>query len=255
MTGKRYSDAQNTKARLFRGYDMKQKLTLTAPVSLASDNAIQAIREHNSPANRHGNSLDYITGMLSFIRYKSHSILSIIFLVLILPSSVHAHRGAKGEVDTCRISVGKEVIHFSAYTPALSAGRSFCHIIPEIGLTDLVIDYEGKKLRHTTVEFEVTKEPEGSRVYYHSPEKIKKGSIDAKVDFRKHGAGNYLLHVTVVNEGETIDSHLPFSVGIEPEESMIPNKVLIPFIIIAIIFVFMFFMSKSNKKEPPSPAE
>jgi hypothetical protein len=40
-----------------------------------------------------------------------------------------------------------------------------------------VIDYEGKKLRHTTVEFEVTKEPAGTRVYYHSPEQITKGTI------------------------------------------------------------------------------
>lgn len=180
---------------------------------------------------------------LSIINY----LLSILFVSLLLPTTANAHRGAKGEIDTCRISVGKEVIHFSAYTPTLSGGRSFCHIIPEIGPTDLVIDYEGKKLRHTTVEFEVTKEPEGSRVYYHSPEKIKKGSIDAKVDFSKHGAGDYLLHVTVVNEGETIDSHLPFSVGIEPEEPMIPAKILIPLIIIIIIFAVMFFMSRNQK--------
>ncbi|MCK5665494.1 MAG: hypothetical protein KAI17_18535, partial [Thiotrichaceae bacterium] len=118
----------------------------------------------------------------------------------------------------------------------------------------LVIDYEGKKLRNTTVEFEVTKEPEGSRVYYHSPEKIKKGSIDAKVDFRQYGAGDYLLHVTVINQGETIDSHLPFSVGMEQEESMIPMKILIPFIIIVIIFAVMFGMSRSKKQPPSSEA-
>jgi hypothetical protein len=33
------------------------------------------------------------------------------------------------------------------------------------------------------VEFEVTKEPEGTRVFYQAPEKIKKGTVDAKVDF------------------------------------------------------------------------
>ncbi len=185
----------------------------------------------------------------SFIKIKALSILPILLFTLILPSTASAHRGAKGEVDTCRISVGKEVIHFSAYTPTLSGGRSFCHIIPEIGMTDLVIDYEGKKLRNTTVEFEVTKEPEGSRVYYHSPEKIKKGSIDAKVDFTQYGAGDYLLHVTVLNAGETIDSHLPFSVGMEPEENLIPYKILIPFIIIVIILSIMFGMSRTRKNE------
>jgi len=229
---------------------MKEKNTLTAKISQHSSHAIHPIKEQDTLVKKRKKNFGLIIDMHNFIISKSQLILSILFLTLILPTTGYAHRGAKGEVDTCRISVGKEVIHFSAYTPALSGGRSFCHIIPEIGLTDLVIDYEGKKLRNTTVEFEVTKEPEGSRVYYHSPEKIKKGSIDAKVDFRQYGAGDYLLHVTVINQGETIDSHLPFSVGIEAEESMIPMKILIPFIIIVIIFAVMFGMSRSNKKEP-----
>lgn len=179
---------------------------------------------------------------------KKH-LISLLFLALLFPASSYAHRGAKGEIDTCRISVGKEVIHFSAYTPTLAPGKSFCHIIPEIGPTDLVIDYEGKNLRRTTVEFEVTKEPEGSRIYYHSPEKISKGSIDAKIDFSQHGAGNYLLHVTVIDKGETIDSHLAFSVGIEQDESALPNKILIPFIIVVVIFSIMFGMSRTKKEQ------
>lgn len=186
------------------------KIALTSRGSQHLNNAIHLIRSQRDTSSRHKNSLGLFSDMLGLIRYKPQTLLSILCLVLILPMPANAHRGAKGEVDTCRISVGKEVIHFSAYTPALSGGKSYCHIIPEVGLTDLVIDYEGKKLRHTTVEFEVTKEPEGSRVYYHSPEQITKGTIDAKVDFRQYGEGNYLLHVTVLNQGETIDSHLPF---------------------------------------------
>ena len=222
-----------------------KKFALTSTVSQHYNNAIHSLRIQRKAASRHKNGWRFCAG-------KSHALLSIICLGLILPLTANAHRGAKGEVDTCRISVGTEVIHFSAYTPSISGGKSYCHIIPEIGLTDLVIDYEGTKLRHTTVEFEVTKEPEGSRVYYHAPEQITKGTIDAKVDFRQYGEGNYLLHVTVLNQGETIDSHLPFSVGLEAEASAIPNKILIPFIIAAIIFGVMFFMSKKNKKEPES---
>lgn len=226
---------------------MNQPFTLTKKISSHNHKTIQS---QNNLANKHRSNTNTIARISNLIRYQSRMILSILFLSLMLPSAANAHRGAKGEVDTCRISVGKEVIHFSAYTPTLSGGKSYCHIIPEIGLTDLVIDYEGKKLRHTTVEFEVTKEPEGSRVYYHKPEKIKKGSIDAKVDFTQHGAGDYLLHVTVVNEGETIDSHLPFSVGMERAESVVPSKILIPLIIIMLVFVVMFVMSKRSKKEP-----
>jgi len=228
------------------------KSDLTSMVSQNSNNAIHSVRSQRNNAKKHKNSFGFFFDILGLIRYKSHVLLSILCLILILPLTANAHRGAKGEVDTCRISVGKEIIHFSAYTPALSGGKSFCHIIPEAGLTDLVIDYEGSKLRQTTVEFEVTKEPEGTRVYYHIPEQIKKGTINAKVDFRKSGVGNYLLHVTVLNEGETIDSHLPFSVGLESDESAIPNKILIPFIIIIIIVAVMIFMSRANKKEPPS---
>ena len=222
-------------------------------INLTSINS-QSI-EHTETINRHSISAHSVTNPFSFYKHKAYAILSILLLALIIPSTATAHRGAKGEVDTCRISVGKEVIHFSAYTPTLTGGQSFCHIIPEVGLTDIVIDYEGKKLRNTTVEFEITKEPEGSRVYYNKPEKFKKGTVDAKVDFSQPGAGNYLLHVTVVNAGETIDSHLPFSVGMEAAESLIPNKILIPFIIIVVIFVFMFGMSKSKKNQPPSEGE
>ncbi len=216
---------QQTETRIFRGYTMKEKIILNAN------------REETSTC---------------LIYYKVLCLLTVLCFTLTLPFPASAHRGAKGEIDTCRISVGKEVIHFSAYTPTLTGGTSYCQIIPEIGLTDLVIDYEGKKLRETTVEFEVTKEPEGTRVYYHKPEKIKKGSVDAKVDFTQYGAGEYLLHVTIVNEGETIDSHLPFSVGIELEESLIPMKILIPLIIIVIIFIVMFGMSRQEKNKPSS---
>ncbi len=234
---------------------MKEKMILTSRIFQHIQRAIHPVCAQPYSSIRDKLSSSFMPDILGFTHNKVHTILSILFLVLILPSTANAHRGAKGEVDTCRISVGSEVIHFSAYTPTLSGGKSYCHIIPEIGLTDLVIDYEGKKLRHTTVEFEVTKEPEGSRVYYHNPEKITKGSVDAKVDFSKFGAGNYLLHVTVLNKGETIDSHLPFSVGLEAAESVIPNKILFPLIIIIIIFAAMFFMSKSNKKQPPSANE
>jgi len=228
---------------------MKEKTSSSSKNYQYSHCAMHSARVQNNLVSGRKTNFSFVSDVFGFTKHKIYALLSILLLALTLPSTANAHRGAKGEVDTCRISVGKEVIHFSAYTPTLSGGKSFCHIIPEVGLTDLVIDYEGKKLRNTTVEFEVTKEPEGSRVYYHAPEKIKKGSINAKVDFTQYGAGDYLLHVTVINAGETIDSHLPFSVGIEPAESMIPTKILIPLIIIAIIFAVMFGMSKS-KKEP-----
>jgi hypothetical protein len=175
-------------------------------------------------------------------------LLSTLLLNLLFSSIATAHRGARNEVDTCRISVGNEVVHFSAYTPILTPGESYCHNIPEVGLTHLVIDYEGKKLRNTTVEFEVTKEPEGTRIYYQKPEKIKKGSWDAKIDFSNSGAGEYLTHITIMSEGEKLDSHIPFTVGIE--EDNFPYKLFIP--IVLIIITLIVIQVKVKNREPSS---
>ena len=183
---------------------------------------------------------------------KIQIILAVLFLSLILPSTASAHRGAKNDVDTCRFSVGDEVMHFSAYTPTFSGGTSYCHGIPNIGLTHLVFDYEGKKLRHTTVEFEVTKEPEGTRIYYHEPEKIKKGSVDAKIDFANFGAGDYLAHVTIMYKGEKLDSHLPFSIGVESEDSGMPFIIKFALIALGIVILAMVIMSFLKKKSNSS---
>ncbi|MFK5949749.1 MAG: hypothetical protein QM500_13380 [Methylococcales bacterium] len=178
-------------------------------------------------------------------------IISILLISIIFQSTANAHRGAKNEIDRCRFTVGSEIIHFSAYTPAFSGGEGFCRFIPNIGQTHLVFDYEGHKLRKTTVEFEITKEPEGTRIYYQKPEVIKKGSVDAQVNFDKAGAGagNYLAHVTIVYQGKTLDSHLPFSVGIEPvEESNITVIVASVILILIAVIVYTVTIRKFNAR-------
>ncbi len=132
----------------------------------------------------------------------------------LMPSFVYAHRGAVEEIDPCRIRVGFEKIHFTAYTPTITAGQEYCNVIPNLGPTNLVFDYEGKKLRDVSVEFEVTKEPEGTRVFYQEPKKIKTGTVNGQVDFSQFGAGDYLAHVAIVHEGKKLDTHLPLSVGV-----------------------------------------
>ncbi len=181
-------------------------------------------------------------------------ILSVIFLTILMPPPAYAHRGAKNEIDTCRFSVGSEVIHFSAYTPRFSDGESFCHTIPNIGETHLVFDYEGNKLRKTTVEFEITKEPDGTRIFYQKPEKIKKGSVDAKINFNMPGAGvgHYLAHITIMYKGEKLDTHLPFSVGMEPADEGISFVTIISIIIALIgliVFIMMVRKFNANKTE------
>lgn len=182
----------------------------------------------------------------------SQLILAVIFLSLVLPTTANAHRGVIRGLDTCRILVGDEVIHFTAYTPSVSGGTGWCQTIPNVAVSDLVFDYEGRKLRNMTVEFEITKEPEGTRVYYHKPEKIKKGSVDAKVDFTKSGAGDYLAHITIMYNGEKQDSHLPFSVGLEDPDDGLPWFIMVLLVLVLVIIIAMVFMSRSKKNKASS---
>lgn len=182
--------------------------------------------------------------------YKINSsflLLLLLCLSFFIPTA-QAHRAKANEIDTCRFSVGGEVVHFSAYTPSFTEGASYCHFIPDVGVTHLVFDYEGKKLRHTTVEFEITKEPEGSRVFYQRPEKFKKGSMNTIVDFSQYGAGHYLAHITIESKGETLDSHVAFSIAVEPESEGLSFSLILIFIITLIIgfSIMRFFIKQSD---------
>ncbi|MGH8476087.1 MAG: hypothetical protein ACRERV_18500 [Methylococcales bacterium] len=124
-----------------------------------------------------------------------------------------AHGGVAIEIDTCRIPVSGHWVHFTAYTPMTTADTEFCGEIPDVGMTSIVFDYESKALRKMTVEFEITKEPEGTRIFHQDPTTLKTGTFLIPVDFTGHGAGNYLAHVTLINEGTKVDAHSAFKVG------------------------------------------
>ena len=181
--------------------------------------------------------------------FRSISLLLIISALF--PSSVYAHRGAVEEIDPCRIRVGYERIHFTAYTPTISGGKEYCNSIPHLGPTNLVFDYEGKKLRDVTVEFEITKEPEGTRVFFKEPEKIKTGTVEGLIDFSQHGAGNYLAHVTIVQEGRKLDTHLPFTVGIEDDSDSGFIELLIWVFASFAIIAFMVWIAKRKEGQTP----
>lgn len=162
---------------------------------------------------------------------------------LTFSTASYAHRGAVGEVDACRIKVGYEKIHFTAYTPKFSKTKGYCQFIPNVGFTSLVFDYEGKKLRNISIEYEITKEPEGTRVFYQKPQKIKTGNMTTNIDFSKYGMGDYLAHITIIHKGEKLDSHLPFSVGVE-EPKKTPWHIY--FILIVIVLMIAFFVKLSK---------
>jgi len=129
----------------------------------------------------------------------------------ILPFNAWSHGGASVDTDQCRVQIGSHLVHFTAYQPQLTGTTEFCSAIPELGLTTVVFDYEGKALRNMTVEFEITKEPEGTRVFYAPPETHSTGSFNSNINFTE--AGKYRVHITLVNEGQKVDEHIGLTIG------------------------------------------
>ncbi len=88
------------------------------------------------------------------------------------------------------------------------------------------------------VEFEITKQPEGKRIFYQEPKTQKTGSMNASVDFTPFETGDYLIHVTLVLAGKKIDAHLPFTVGVGDGSSGF-WVILIAIIVLLLSFCFL----------------
>ena len=68
--------------------------------------------------------------------------------------------------------------HHTAYQPKAYPAEEFCGNIPDANsLTQLVFDYQDQRYRDRAIEFEVTKEPEGKRVFFQEAKKHKSGTV------------------------------------------------------------------------------
>jgi hypothetical protein len=158
-----------------------------------------------------------------------------LFLAALAPSASWAHGGASVEADKCRINVGPHLVHFTAYQPQIGGTTEYCNDIPEVGPVTIVFDYEGKALREMTVEFEITKEPAGTRVFYQPPTKNPKGTYNTQLNLTE--SGPYLAHVTLVNEGQKVDAHVPFRVGASASGISTTTFIVIAVILIAVGYI------------------
>jgi hypothetical protein len=138
-------------------------------------------------------------------------------LALLFSASVWAHGGAKGtDTDQCKFELEKDHwIHYTAYQPNAFPAEEFCADIPrEKEALILVFDYQDQKYKDNTVEFEVTKEPEGTRVFFLEGAKHKKGTVELKLPNGVPEPGKYLIHITLVpDQGERKDVHMQFKAG------------------------------------------
>lgn len=138
-------------------------------------------------------------------------------LGLIFSASVLAHGGAAGtDTDQCKFELEKDHwIHYTAYQPKAYPAEEFCGNIPDTNsLIQLVFDYQDQRYRNMAIEFEVTKEPEGTRVFYQEAQKHKSGTVVLNLPNGVADAGKYLIHITLLQDsGERLDAHMSFKAG------------------------------------------
>ncbi len=144
---------------------------------------------------------------------------------LLFSASVWSHGGAKGtDTDQCKFELQPtHWIHYTAYQPKAFPAEEFCGKLPGTDtLTQLVFDYQDMKYRKMLVEFEVTKEPEGTRVYFLPSAKHKSGTVKLELPNGVPEPGQYLIHITLVpdpedtenrTQGERLDMHMGFNAG------------------------------------------
>lgn len=144
-------------------------------------------------------------------------------LAVLFSTSIWAHGGAKGtDTDQCKFELEKDHwIHYTAYQPNAFPAEEFCADIPrDKEMLILVFDYQDQKYKDDTVEFEVTKEPEGTRVFFMEGAKHKKGTVELKLPNGVPEPGKYLIHITLVpDQGERKDVHMAFKAGGGPAMS------------------------------------
>ncbi|MFA5984734.1 MAG: hypothetical protein WC782_12030 [Methylococcaceae bacterium] len=136
---------------------------------------------------------------------------------LVFSAVIWAHGGAAGtDTDQCKFELEpSHWIHYTAYQPKAFPAEEFCGNIPTTDtLTQLVFDYQDPRYRNMTVEFEVTKEPEGTRVFFQSGEKHKSGTVVLALPNGVSEVGKYLIHITLIpDQGDRLDAHMSFVAG------------------------------------------
>ncbi len=141
----------------------------------------------------------------------------IALLGMLFSATLWAHGGAAGtDTDQCKFELEPEHwIHYTAYQPLAYPAEEFCGNLPDTGtLTQLVFDYQDVRYRNRPVEFEVTKEPEGKRVFFQAAKKHSSGTVVLKLPNGIPEPGKYLIHITLIGANDdNLDAHMSFVAG------------------------------------------
>lgn len=169
---------------------------------------------------------------------------------LLFSSVLWAHGGAAGtDTDQCKFELEPDHwLHYTAYQPTTYPGDEFCGKLPDTGTTTLLVfDYQDVRYRNMAIEFEVTKEPEGTRVYFLKSKKHKSGTVKLDLASTLTEASKYLIHITLLKDnGERLDAHMSFQAGTGKATST--GDIVIYMAILLGIFG-IFYVSNAGFKE------
>ncbi len=172
-------------------------------------------------------------------------------LGLLFSASILAHGGAAGtDTDQCKFELEPDHwIHYTAYQPTAYPAEEFCSNIPNTNTkTLLVFDYQDVRFRSRAVEFEVTKEPEGTRVFFQEAKKHKSGSVNLQLPNGVPEAGKYLIHITLLQgNGERLDAHMGFTAGSGQATSMTDMFMYALFLFAGLYILYLSHAGFKNK--------
>lgn len=171
-------------------------------------------------------------------------------LGMVFSASIWAHGGAAGtDTDQCKFELEPtHWIHYTAYQPAAYSAEEFCGKLPGTNTrTQLVFDYQDMRYRNMTIEFEVTKEPEGTRVFFLPAAKHKSGTVNLDLPQGVPEPGKYLIHITLVpDQGERLDAHMSFTAG---GGKAVSNNSMLLYAFFAFAGLYVFYLSHAGFKK------
>ena len=171
-------------------------------------------------------------------------------LGLLFSSVLWAHGGAAGtDTDQCKFELEPDHwLHYTAYQPNAYPGDEFCGSLPDTGtLTQLVFDYQDVRYRNMAVEFEVTKEPEGTRVFFREAKKQRSGTVVLSLQNGVPEAGKYLIHITLLKDnGERLDAHMAFKAGTGVAAS---TGNILMYLLVVFAGLYVFYLSNEGFKK------
>ncbi len=169
---------------------------------------------------------------------------------LIFSSALWAHGGAAGtDTDQCKFELEPDHwIHYTAYQPSSYPGDEFCGKLPDAGTTTLLVfDYQDIRYRNMAVEFEVTKEPEGTRVFFQKAKKHKSGTVNLNLANGVAEPGKYLIHITLLkDDGERLDAHMAFKAGTGAPTS---TSEMVLYLLFIFAGLYVFYLSNDKFKQ------